>query len=90
MAFFGGGCRTPAARRAFWQSQNPRSKTVEPAPQGHPFYDLHNCYLTPHIAGSSGDELHRMAEYMLSEYRHWRAGERCEYEVVESMLAIMA
>ena len=63
---------------------------VEPAPEGHPFYDLPNCYLTPHIAGSSGDELHRMAEYMLSEYRHWRAGERCEYEVVESMLAIMA
>lgn len=63
---------------------------VEPAPEGHPFYDLPNCHLTPHIAGSFGDELHRMAEFMADEYTRYRAGEVCQYEVVESMLTIMA
>lgn len=63
---------------------------VEPAEEGHPFYDLPNCYLTPHIAGSFGDELQRMAEYALNEFRHWRDGEACPYEVIESMLVTMA
>jgi len=33
----------------------------EPPVAGHPFYSLPNCVLTPHIAGSSGDEVHRMS-----------------------------
>ena len=63
---------------------------VEPAPEGHPFYDLPNCRLTPHIAGSCGDEVHRLAEFMADEYSRFRAGEACPYEVLESMLTVMA
>lgn len=62
----------------------------EPPAEGHPFYALPNCYLTPHIAGSSGDEVHRMSEYMLEEYRRYIASEPCLYEVTEGMLKTMA
>lgn len=62
----------------------------EPPMTGHPFYDLPNCILTPHIAGSSGDEVHRMAEYMAEEFLRFENGEPCLYEVTEMMLATMA
>ena len=45
----------------------------EPPPAGHPFYDLPNVFLTPHMAGSSGLEVRRMGEAMLEECRAWRA-----------------
>ena len=56
----------------------------------HPFYSLQNCVLTPHIAGSEGDEVARMGEYMLDEYRAFASGEPCKYEVTEKMLETMA
>lgn len=62
----------------------------EPPEPGHPFYTLENVLLTPHIAGSAGDETRRMAEYMLEEQRRYSAGEPVRYEVTESMLATMA
>jgi phosphoglycerate dehydrogenase-like enzyme len=62
----------------------------EPPAQGHPFYTLPNCLLTPHIAGSAGDEVARMGEYMMLEYRSWKSGEPCSYEVTEKMLETMA
>lgn len=62
----------------------------EPPQAGHPFYALPNCILTPHIAGSSGDEVHRMAAYMLEEYRRTAAGEPGQYAVSLKMLETMA
>lgn len=62
----------------------------EPPVAGHPFYSLPNCILTPHIAGSSGNEVHRMAEYMLAEFRCVAAGGRPRYEVTMKMLETMA
>jgi len=62
----------------------------EPPVEGHAFYKLPNCILTPHIAGSLGDEVHRMAEYMAKEYELYRAGESCNYEVSMEMLKTMA
>ena len=62
----------------------------EPPVAGHPFYTLPNCLLTPHIAGSAGDEVQRMGEYMLAEYHAWSKGEVCRYEVTEKMLETMA
>ena len=62
----------------------------EPPVEGHPFYGLPNCILTPHIAGSSGDEVHRMAEYMAEEFSRYTAAEACRYEVTEKMLETMA
>jgi phosphoglycerate dehydrogenase-like enzyme len=46
--------------------------------------------LTPHIAGSLGGEVVRMAEYMVSEYISWLQGEPVRYEVTLKMLETMA
>ncbi len=62
----------------------------EPPEEGHPFYTLPNCVLTPHIAGSAGDEVSRMGEYMLEECRAYLASEPTRYEVSEKMLETMA
>ena len=62
----------------------------EPSPEGHPFYSLPNCYLTPHVAGSLGGEVVRMAEYMADEYEAYAAGSPCRYEVSLHMLETMA
>ncbi|MEU4351976.1 hydroxyacid dehydrogenase [Streptomyces sp. NPDC023838] len=39
-----------------------------------PLYDLPNVLLTPHIAGSLGNELHRMADLALDEVERFAAG----------------
>ena len=62
----------------------------EPPVAEHPFYTLENCILTPHIAGSAGDEVARMGKYMLAEYKSFASGAPCKYEVSEKMLETMA
>ena len=62
----------------------------EPPEEGSPLYALPNCILTPHIAGSSGNEVHRMAEYMKDEFLRYASGQKCLYEVTEAMLETMA
>lgn len=62
----------------------------EPPVEGHPFYTLENCFLTPHIAGSLENEVVRMAEYMLAEFTAYQNGAPLRYEVTEKMLATMA
>ncbi len=62
----------------------------EPPEAGHPFYTLPNCILTPHIAGSYGDEVKRMGEYQLTEFEKYLKGESTEYEVTLRMLETMA
>jgi len=62
----------------------------EPPVEGHPFYTLPNCRLTPHIAGSAGDEVARLGEYMLDECQSYLRGESCRYEVSMKMLETMA
>ena len=64
--------------------------TPEPLPEGHVLLSLPNCIVTPHIAGSAGNELARMGEYMLAECRAYLAGEVCRYEINEKMLETMA
>ncbi|PKV87340.1 hydroxyacid dehydrogenase [Streptomyces sp. TLI_146] len=44
-------------------------------PRESPLYDLPNVLLTPHIAGSLGNELHRMADLALDEVERFAAGE---------------
>ena len=62
----------------------------EPPEKGHPFYTLPNCILTPHIAGSYGDEVQRMGEYMLEEYKKYISSKKTDYEVTLKMLETMA
>ena len=62
----------------------------EPISDGHPFYSLKNCILTPHIAGSAGLEVARMGLYMQREFESFLSGETCKYEVNARMLETMA
>lgn len=62
----------------------------EPMEEGNPFYALENCIVTPHIAGSAGDEVARMGAYMQKEFSAFLSGEDCKYEVTMKMLETMA
>ena len=62
----------------------------EPSPAGHPFYDMKNVYITPHIAGSLGNEVHRMADCMVEEYQLYRDGKPTRYEISLNKLESMA
>lgn len=64
----------------------------EPPPDGHRFYSLPNVFLTPHMAGSSGNEVMRMGDAMLEEFRAWRAAPSGASirEVTAAMLETMA
>lgn len=62
----------------------------EPPVEGSPFYTLPNCILTPHIAGSKGEEIHRMSEYMAEEFEKYISGKPYLYEVTAEMLKTMA
>ena len=62
----------------------------EPPEADSPLYTVPNVFLTPHIAGSLGNEVHRMAEYMYEEYRAFDAGQPTRYGVTIPMLATMA
>lgn len=62
----------------------------EPKSPFHFFHRAKNIFLTPHIAGSLGKEVERMAEYMLSESLRIQNGEAPLYEVTIEKLAHMA
>lgn len=62
----------------------------EPPEEGSELYTLPNCILTPHIAGSSGNEVRRMGEYMEAEYQSLIQNKPCQYEVTLEMLKTMA
>ncbi len=62
----------------------------EPPSLGSPLYTLPNVQLTPHVAGSAGTELHRMADFMIDEYEAWAAGRPLRYAVSLKQLETMA
>lgn len=62
----------------------------EPPLEDSELYTLENCILTPHIAGSSGNEVQRMSEYMAEEFEKYIKNIPCEYEVTYKMLETMA
>lgn len=62
----------------------------EPPENNSEMYKLSNCLLTPHIAGSSGNEVKRMSVYMLDEFKRLINNEPTKYEVTTQMLKTMA
>lgn len=59
-------------------------------PADDPLWDLGTVSITPHIAGSQGNELHRMGEYALEEIRRLASGEPARYPVDPALLDITA
>ena len=62
----------------------------EPLPAGSPLYRLPNVFLTPHIAGSLGNELERLGRIVVEEVERLAAGEPPAHEVLHSDLARVA
>ncbi|WBO63061.1 hydroxyacid dehydrogenase [Streptomyces camelliae] len=62
----------------------------EPLPAGSPLYRLPNVFLTPHIAGSLGNELERLGAIVVEELERLAAGLPPLYEVRHADLARVA
>lgn len=59
-------------------------------PYINPLFWCPNAVLTPHIAGSTGNEPQRMAYYMIDELKRYLNGEETKYEVTLQSLEKMA
>lgn len=46
----------------------------DPLPAGHPLLSLPNVFVTPHVAGAMGNELHRLAELAVVEVERYAIG----------------
>ena len=62
----------------------------EPLPADSPLYRLPNVFLTPHIAGSMGNELERLGATVVSEVARLVEGRPLEYPVVRADLEHVA
>ncbi|MBE8476895.1 hydroxyacid dehydrogenase [Streptomyces justiciae] len=62
----------------------------EPLPAGSPLYRLPNVFLTPHIAGSLGNELERLGRIVVEELERLGAGVAVVHEVRRADLARVA
>ncbi len=62
----------------------------EPPLEDSQLYSIPNIFLTSHIAGSLGDELFRMAEYMLDDFKMVLANDHPIHQITLDMLQNMA
>ena len=62
----------------------------EPLPDAHPFRQMDNVLLTPHVAGASAQARARQGQYAVDEIRRYLSGEELRYEVTLDMLDTMA
>lgn len=62
----------------------------ESFPYSSPLFWCPNVIITPHIAGSLGNETERMADYMIEQFYNYKNGKPVKYEVTKEMLARMA
>ncbi|MFI2376303.1 hydroxyacid dehydrogenase [Streptomyces sp. NPDC018964] len=62
----------------------------EVLPPEHPLWECDNVLLTPHLAGSQGNEWRRLADLALSEIARWTSGEGFLHPVRRERLAFLA
>lgn len=62
----------------------------EVLPPDHPLWECEHVLLTPHLAGSLGNELHRLADAAVDEVARWAAGEGFAHPVGREGLAVRA
>jgi phosphoglycerate dehydrogenase-like enzyme len=59
-----------------------------PAPES-PLWRLPNVVMSPHIGGTIGDEVGRLADCVIEEFLAWQAGRPLRYQVTREVLATM-
>lgn len=59
-------------------------------PRNNPLYRLPNVFLTPHIAGSLGDETQRLTDYIVAELERYQKGAQLKHQVKREHLARLA
>lgn len=62
----------------------------EPPVKDSPLYEMENVFLTPHIAGSEGNEVARMGDLMVKEFKLYLANEDLKYEISKEEFERMA
>ncbi|WP_326701142.1 hydroxyacid dehydrogenase [Streptomyces sp. NBC_01754] len=62
----------------------------EPLPPEHPLWECDNVLVTPHLAGSQGNELRRLADLAVGEVARWAAGDGFAHRVRRERLAFLA
>jgi phosphoglycerate dehydrogenase-like enzyme len=62
----------------------------EVLPPWHPLWDCDNVLITPHLAGSQGNEWRRLADLALAETARWASGEGFRHPVRRERLAFQA
>ncbi len=62
----------------------------EPPEPDSPLYELPNVQLSGHLAGAHDDEVLRMADTAIEEFKRWENGEPLQYSVTLEMLERMA
>ena len=62
----------------------------EVPPPDHPLWDCENVLLTPHLAGSQGNELQRLAQAAIDEVTRWASGDGFAHPVRRERLAFTA
>jgi len=58
----------------------------EPPEADSPLYELQNVMLTPHMAGSVGNECRRMGRYMVEELKRFLAGQPLNWAVTPELV----
>jgi phosphoglycerate dehydrogenase-like enzyme len=56
----------------------------EPLPAGHPLWSAPNCMITPHVAGSTPDFIHRAFQFGAEQVRRFLAGQPLENIVTKA------
>ncbi|GGS78580.1 2-hydroxyacid dehydrogenase [Streptomyces daghestanicus] len=62
----------------------------EPLPPDHPLWDCEGALITPHLAGSLGNEWRRLADLAVAEIGRWASGAGFAHPVRRERLAFLA
>jgi len=61
----------------------------EPPTRDSELWNLSNVVISPHIGGTIGDEVTRLADAIIEEFLAWDAGKPLRYQVTRDVLATM-